>query len=206
MTRPGRSLALALPALLALTGAPAATQSFEDLQQGPIAPCLADHFDPDRYQAELAALGWNPAPASLQDAVVEILAHAFVPVTDAARPDAPDDLEQRLDRARGQWRSELQTRTAFVQGESVLYLRGLVQADAFRRIDCWLVTPDAGFVNGLIAQGEPPVAEGAEVAVALGPFVVSEQAEAMVIASRFPHPPGPVWGLTTQMLIRPAQP
>jgi hypothetical protein len=206
MTRPGRSLALALPALLALTGAPAVAQSFEDLQQGPIAPCLADHFEPERYQSELAGLGWVPAPENLRDPLVEILSYAFVPLTHPAAPDASEDPAPRLDAARGFWRSEIETRAALVQGESVLYVRGFVQADRFRRVDCWLVTPDAGFVNGLIAQSAEPVAEGAEVAVRLGPFAVSDQAEALIFASRYPNPPGPVWGLATQMLIRPAQP
>ena len=194
-------------ALLSLVlAAPAAAQSFADLQQGPIAPCLADHFDPERYQADLAALGWAPAPEGLSDAVVEFLTHAFLPVTHPAAAGAADDVEQRLEQARTLWRSELAERTALVQGESVLYLRGLVQPDRFRRVDCWLVTPDAAFVNGLIAQSPQPVPEGAEVAVGLGPFAVSDQAEALVIASRYSNPPGPVWGLTTRLLMFPAQP
>lgn len=191
--------------LLLVLAAPASAQSFADLQQGPIAPCLADHFDPERYQADLAALGWAPAPDSLREAVVEFLTHAFLPVTHPAPVGAADDLDQRLDEARMRWRTELDQRTALVQGESVLYLRGVVQPDRFRRVDCWLVTPDAAFVNGLIAQGNRPAAEGAEVAVGLGPFTVSDQAEALVIASRYPNPPGPVWGLTTQTLILPAE-
>ena len=200
MIRPTLS-ALALALGLA---APALAQSFEDLQQGPIAPCLADHFEPERYQADLAALGWAPAPEALTEAVVEILTHAFLPVTHAAPAEGADDLPARLDQARAAWRAELNGRTALLQGESVLYLRGQVLPNRFRRVDCWLVTPDAAFVNGLIAQAPTPAAEGAEVSVPLGPFVVSDQAEAVVIASRYPNPPGPVWGLTTQMAIRPA--
>jgi hypothetical protein len=206
MTRPPplpSALALALGMALA---APAGAQSFEDLQTGPIAPCLQDHFDPDRYQADLAALGWVPAPDILIDAVIEILAHGFLPVTHAAPAEGSDDTEARLELAREAWRLELDQRTALLQGDAVLYLRGQVQPNRFRRVDCWLVTPDAAFVNGLIAQGEAEVSEGAEVAVGLGPFVVSDQAEAVVIASRYPNPPGPVWALSTQMAIRPAQP
>jgi hypothetical protein len=194
-----------LSAALGALAIPAAAQSFEDLRQGPIAPCLADHFDPDRYQAELAARGWVPAPEALRDPVVEILSHAFVPLTHPAAPDAGEDPAPRLEAARRFWRSEIEARAALVQGESVLYVRGVVQADRFRRVDCWLVTPDAAFVNGLIAQSAEPVAEGAEVAVQLGPFAVSDQAEALIYASRYANPPGPVWGLATQVLIRPAQ-
>lgn len=198
---------LALAAALALgLAAPAAAQSFDDLRQGPIAPCLQDHFEPERYQTDLAALGWGPVPDSLRPAVIDILAHGFLPVTHPAQAGQPDDLETRLGRARTLWTAELETRTALVQGDAVLYLRGLVQPDRYRRVDCWLITPDAAFVNGLIAQAPQPPAEGPEVTVGLGPFAVSDQAEALVRASRYSPPPGPVWGLVTQMLILPAQP
>ena len=73
-------------------------------------------------------------------------------------------------------------------------------------MDCWLITPDGAFVNALIAQAPQPPRDGPEVAVGLGPFPVSDQAEALVLASRYSNPPGPVWGLATQMLILPAQP
>lgn len=194
-------------ALLSLAlAAPAAAQGFDDLRQGPIAPCLQDHFDPERYEADLAGLGWLPSPEVLRPALVEILAHGFLPVTHPAQAGQPDDVEARLERARTLWSAELATRTALLQGESVLFLRGLVQPDGYRRMDCWLITPDGGFVDGLIAQAAEPPGEGPEVAVALGPFRLSDQAEALVLASRYMNPPGPVWGLTTRMLILPARP
>jgi hypothetical protein len=197
-------LAIALSA--ALWALPVQAQSFADLQQGPIGACLSDHFDAPRYQAELAEAGWAPADEGARAALVEILSLAFLPVSHPAPAGQPDDPEARREAARAVWRAELAEREALVQGDSVLFLRGHVQSDRFRRVDCWLVTPDAAFVNGLIAQGTEPVAEGAEAAVQLGPFRVSDQAEAVVRASRYPNPPGPVWGLVTQMLILPAAP
>lgn len=198
-------LALALTA--ALAALPAQAQSFADLQQGPIAACLGDHFEAERYQAELAQAGWVPAAGEgATAALVEILALAFLPVTHPAQPGAAADAEARRAAAREVWAAELAERAALVQGDSVLFLRGHVQADRFRRVDCWLVTPDAAFVNGLIAQAAEPVAEGAEAAAQLGPFRVSDQAEALVRATRYPEPPGPVWGILTQTLILPAAP
>jgi hypothetical protein len=198
-------LRLTLAAAALLLGATGATgQSFADLQAGPIAPCLADHFDPVRYQDELAAQGWVPAPEELREAVIEILAVGFLPLTHPAPVTQADDAEARLGRARAVWVEQLAAGLALVQGDSVLLLRGVVQPDRFRRLDCFLITPDAGFVNGLIAQSEEPVPEGAEVAVALGPFPVSERAEALVLPSRNPTPPGPVWGVATQTMILPA--
>lgn len=197
---------LVLAFAAALAALPAQAQSFADLQQGPIAACLADHFDAQRYQAELAQAGWAPAGEGAQAALVEILSLAFLPVTHPAQPGPAGEAEARRAAAREVWTAELAERAALVQGDSVLFVRGHVQSDRFRRLDCWLVTPDAAFVNGLIGQAPEPVAEGAEAAVQLGPFRVSDQAEAIVRATRYPDPPGPVWGILTQTLILPAAP
>ncbi len=194
-------LSLALSAL----GASALAQSFEDLQQGPMAPCLLDHFDPQRYQSELADLGWVPAPDEARGIVIEFLALGFLALTHPALPGRPDNVGARVERAQALWTQELSERTVLIQGDAALYLRGQVQPDGIRRIDCWLLTPDADFVNALIDRGLPAdVPAEADIAIGLGPFAASDRSEATVIATRNPRPPGPVWGLATQLLIRPA--
>lgn len=198
--------ALALALGLAAPVLPAAAQSLADLRAGPMGACLADHFDVQRYQQDLAAAGWVPLPDAARSAVVPLLALAFLPLTHAAPAGQSADIEGRRAAAEALWTQELAERAALVQGDSVLFLRGHVQSDGFRRVDCWLVTPDGGFVNGLIAQSAEPVAEGAEVAVILGPMGLTEISEVLIRASRYPDSPGPVWGISTVTLIEPAAP
>jgi hypothetical protein len=176
------------------------------LAQGPIAPCLEDHFDPERYQADLEALGWLPLSDEVIPQAALLLAVAFLPLTNPPVPGRPDVGTARLDAASVEWAAELRARPALAQGNSILSLRGSTDEAGVQRLDCWLVTPDAEFVEGLVAraQTEAPIPPDAPVVALLEPEDLSDRTRVQVIASRNPNPPGPAVGLVTQMLISPA--
>lgn len=190
-----------------VAASPAAAQTRDDLLAGPLAPCLADHFDPERYQSELAADGWLPVPEASRPIALGFLAQTFLGLTHPALPNQSDDRAARIAAAEAQWANDTDQRAVLVQGDALLFLRGIVQADQFRRVDCWMLTPDGEFVDALIASvpSEVPVPTETEAAVALGLLPLTDQAEARIIVTRNPIDPGPFWGILTQTLILPAE-
>jgi hypothetical protein len=201
-----RTTAMTLALALGLTAPALGGEVAELLGQGPIAPCLADHFDPDRYQDDLAALGWLPLADAAIPQVSLLMAVAFLPLTNPAVPGRPDVGSVRVESASLSWADELRARQALTQGNSVLSLRGETMESGVQSVECWLVTPDGEFIEGLLArvQSDSPIPSDAAVAAMLEPEQLSDRTQVQVIVSRNPNPPGPAVGLVTQMLISPA--
>jgi hypothetical protein len=177
------------------------------LAQGPIGACLEDHFDPERYADDLEAGGWFPLPDEIVPQAAQFLAVAFLPMTHPPIPGRPDVPSVRLQTAQAAWESELQTRPALVQGDSIVQLRGFTEADSGMQVlECWLLTPDIAFVEGLLARAETeaPIPPDAAVVALLEPEDLSDRVQLQVLVSRNPNPPGPEVGLITRLQISPA--
>lgn len=192
-----------LAAGLVLVAGGALAQTHATLGAGPMAPCLADHYDPARYQADLLAGGWRPVPAEARPIAVEYLAQAFLPVTHPPVQGQTDDPALRLSLAQQFWDGETQRLTALFQFDSVLMLTGTQRPDGSRLLECWMVTPDGEFVEGLIAQA----AEGTDlpddrgVAGALAAEDVAPGVTFQAIATRQPGEGGPAYGILSQLIL-----
>jgi hypothetical protein len=51
-------------------------------QMDGVEPCLATHFDPARYLADLGALGWQPIAPETRGAALSWLSDAFLPLSE----------------------------------------------------------------------------------------------------------------------------
>lgn len=192
---------------VALSGAATGGEVGALLSQGPIAACLEEHFDPERYLTDLEAAGWDALPPEAIPQAARFLGAAFLPLTHPPVPGRPDVGSVRHSAAQAAWEAELAVRPALLQGDSVLQLRGSTDADTgLQVLECWLLTPDIDFVEGLLARAETdePVAPGAVVVATLEVEDLSDQTQLQVVVSRNPNPPGPAVGLITRLQITPA--
>lgn len=205
MARMRRTAGLTLILTLALAAGAAAAQTRARLLQGPMAPCLADHLDPARYQAELAAQGWVPLPEPGRPIAASLLAQAFLPVTHPPIAGQPDDPARRLALAAQFWQAEIARRGALFQYDAVLMASGLTRPDGARLLECWMVTPDAEFVDRLIDQAAGDTALPADrgVAAALAAEEIGPGRVFQLVATRQPGAEGPAHGLLTQVIVAP---
>jgi hypothetical protein len=131
----GAASLFALAAMLFLS-LPARAQA---PQMDGVEPCLATHFDPSRYLAELGALGWQPIADDARGAALAWLSDAFLPLAfegfDYA--DATDAAGRRAEQVRV-WDDMTRGRNILVRGQQVLFIGGDSAADGRRRISCWL--------------------------------------------------------------------
>ncbi|WP_371156330.1 hypothetical protein [Jannaschia sp. 2305UL9-9] len=137
--------------LIALAG----SVSAQGLPQ-PMAPCLATHFDADRYRADLEALGWAFIPALSRATQIDRLADAFGALS-VPEGTAPEDIDAR---SRAIWRDRGEEAMIFEGGGQTLMMAGVVADDDSARVTirCYLTVPDpatltAGF-DAASAQGK----------------------------------------------------
>lgn len=192
------ALALALTAPMA---APAAAQSMSAITQGVMAPCTETHFDADRYVETLAEAGWQPVPDDAQELAAEMLAEAFLVLTHP-RQTRVSPVADRLQEARSFWQDQINGGLVLMLFESVLFLRGAADAEGTLILDCWLVTPDAEFVDGLIAEADAEAAAITDLGVAAswGPDPMDADTALSLFATRQPLPEGVAHGLHTQLV------
>jgi len=177
------------------------------LAQGPIAACLEDHFDPERYVDDLEAAGWFLLPNEAVTEAARFLASAFLPMTHPPVPGRPDLPSVRFQTAWTAWEAELQSRPALLQGDAVVQLRGFVDPETGNQVlECWMLTPDVEFVEALLdrAATDAPIPDGVAVVAALDPEDLSDRVQLLVLASRNPSPPAPAVGLITRLQLSPA--
>lgn len=121
-------------AVLALTlAAPAAAQGVP--LPGPMQPCIADHFDPARYRAELEAIGWTFIPAMNRAAQTDRLARAFAALS-VPEGTAPEDM---LAEARLLWVDRSEESMIFDGGGQTLMISGVAESEiGTRAVICYV--------------------------------------------------------------------
>jgi hypothetical protein len=156
--------------VLLVLAAPARAQA---PQLDGVEPCLATHFDPARYLADLGALGWQPIDPSTRPAALAWLSDAFLPLSEQGFDyAAPGDLDARRATQLARWTEMTDGRNILVRGRQVLFIGGDATEDGRRRVSCWLAAPsgdalitrlfgiwtDAGFVSQgqTVARGGIP--------------------------------------------------
>jgi len=191
-----------LAALGLALAAPALTQPITIVTEGVLGPCTENHFEPDRYLTAFAEAGWRPVPDAARPIAVEYLAQAFLPMTHPRPTSRTETVADRITRAVGFWTDEVEGRTILFQFDSVLFLRGHVDADGAQLLQCFLVTPDADFVDGLIAQAdtEGVTSEGLGVVATFGPDPLDDRTVLGLSATRQPGPDGTAHGLKTELI------
>lgn len=118
-------------------------------------PCLGEHFDPARYRAELASLGWTPVEPGARGAAVDRIADTFMNLP----PEADEALTQA---ALAFWRDRIADRTLLARGGELLFLAGDAGEGGALRLSCHVASLGAARVDALIetahrATGAGPV-------------------------------------------------
>lgn len=193
---------LAAGASALLLTVPAMAQTIEAVIEGPMGPCTQAHFEPERYLADFAAAGWLPLPEDALPLAVELLSEAFLPMTHPREQSPASTVDARLDLAQAFWNEQLEGRLVLLNQETLLFMRGFTDSEGSQLLDCWMVTPDAEFVDGLIAgaDAEAGAITDRAVTVSWGPDPLDDRTVLGLVATRQPLPQGPTHGLHTQLI------
>lgn len=133
-------------------------------QMDGVEPCLATHFDPARYLADLGALGWQPIAPETRGAALAWLSDAFLPLSEEGfdYAGAGDPAPRRAEQLQ-RWDDMTAGRNILVRGQQVLFIGGDTAEDGRRRISCWLAAAtgdplmtrlfDIWAASGLVSAG-----------------------------------------------------
>lgn len=181
---------LALPAMVlsvsVLSSAPAFGQSGAvNLPIAPVLACQEDHFDPERYRADLLAAGWQVAPNDDRSDIVMRLADAFEPLAEPPRGD--ETLATRRSANRAGWFRLTAERTLMARPGAVLFLTGLTSEDGQRAIECWVALAEGTLVEGLFEaalDSRDDLDAGTVSVIEYGPFDLPAGGAFSLLATR----------------------
>lgn len=101
-------------------------------------PCIAPHFEPARYVAELEAAGWVALAEDGREPALAALAEGFMPLLspDWVADPAAARAQQRVD-----WATRTTGRAVMQRGDLVLHIGGDRHEDGRTRVLCWVSAP-----------------------------------------------------------------
>ncbi len=170
-----------------VAGHAAARDPAAGLPIAPILACQEDHFDPERYRADLVDAGWQIAPSEMRSDIALRLADAFEPLAEPPAEDA--DVTALRNANRAEWLRLTQDRVLLTRPGAVLFIAGLTANDGQRAIECWVSLTEGDLVEGLLEAalaGRGEVEADTVGVVEYGPFPLPDGGAFALIAVRRP--------------------
>lgn len=186
------AIALLLPAgaltFSALSPLPAAAQQgMIGLPIAPVLACQEDHFDPERYRADLLAAGWQIAAPQDRNDIAMRLADAFEPLAEPPQGDETPAARRTANRAG--WFRLTGERTLMARPGAVLFMTGMTSDDGQRAIECWVALSEGTLVEGLFEAalaGREELSADAVSVIEYGPFDLPTGVAFSLLAVRQP--------------------